>query len=131
MIKQEIYDNILESQIGMDYIQGIQFETSIINMEEAQELIMNNQLKKSNKSGAGVAPSSTHELLQRISLWDLQLERPNNQPWGWLYLNPKQRRQHKMQQQRKRENVWRQTFSLFLQTKNIRYHACKAKWDGI
>ena len=28
---------------GMDYSQGIQFETSIINMEEAQELTMNNQ----------------------------------------------------------------------------------------
>ena len=30
----------------MDYSQGIQFETSIINMEEAQELKMNNQLVK-------------------------------------------------------------------------------------
>ena len=61
---------------GMDYSQGIQFETSIINMEEAQELTMNNQQKKSNKSGDGVAPSSTHGLLQRIALWDLQLESP-------------------------------------------------------
>ena len=26
----------------------------------------------SNKSGAGVAPSSTHGLLQRIALWDSQ-----------------------------------------------------------
>ena len=60
----------------MDYSQGIQFETSIINMEEAKELTMNNQQKKSNKSGAGVAPSSPHELLQKIALWDLQLERP-------------------------------------------------------
>ena len=73
MIKQQIYDNILARQSGMDYSQGIQFETSLINMEDAQELTMNNEQQKWNKSGAGVAPSSTHELLQRIPLWDLQL----------------------------------------------------------
>ena len=61
----------------IDYSQGIQFETSIIIMEETQELTMNNQPKKINKSGAGVSPSSTHELLQRISQWESQLERPN------------------------------------------------------
>ena len=27
-----------------------------------------------------------------IARWDLQLERPINWPWGWAYLNPKQRR---------------------------------------
>ena len=36
-------DNMLSRQSGMDYSQGIQFETSIINMEEAQELTINNQ----------------------------------------------------------------------------------------
>ena len=80
----------------MYYGQGIQFETSIINMEEAQELTMKNHPGKSNKGGAGLDPSSTHELLQRIALWDLQLERPKNRPWGWRYLNPKQRRHKKM-----------------------------------
>ena len=60
---------MLARQSGMDYSQGIQFETSIINMEEAQELTMNNQPKKINRSGAGVAPSITHGLLQRIALW--------------------------------------------------------------
>ena len=60
----------------IDYSQGIQFETSIIIMEETQELTMNNQPKKINKSGACVSPSSTHELLQRIALWKSQLERP-------------------------------------------------------
>ena len=68
IIKQQIYDNMLARRSGMDYSQGIQFETSIINMEEAQELTMNNQPKKSNRSGAGVDPSSTHGLLQRILL---------------------------------------------------------------
>ena len=42
-MKQQIYENMLASRIGMDYIPGIQFETSIINMEEAQELKINNQ----------------------------------------------------------------------------------------
>ena len=36
MIKQQIYNNMLARRSGMDYSQGIQFETSIINMEEAQ-----------------------------------------------------------------------------------------------
>ena len=34
---------MIARQSGMDYIQWIQFETSIINMEEAQELTINNQ----------------------------------------------------------------------------------------
>ena len=46
MIKQQIYDNMLASQSGMDYSQGIQFKTSLINMEEAQERKMNNHRKK-------------------------------------------------------------------------------------
>ena len=56
MIKQQIYDNILERQSGMDYSQGIQFQTSFINMEEAKELTTNNQPEKINRSGAGVTP---------------------------------------------------------------------------
>ena len=76
MIKQQIYDNMLARRSGMDYSQGIQFQTSIIKMEEAQELTMNNEPKKINRRGAGVAPSRTHGLLHRIALWDLQLERP-------------------------------------------------------
>ena len=76
MIKQQIYENMLARRSGMEYSQEIHFETSIIDMEEAQELTMNNQPKKINKHGAGMAPSSTHGLLQRIALWDLQLESP-------------------------------------------------------
>ena len=37
---------MLAIQSGMDYSQAIQIETSIINVEEAQELTMNNQPKK-------------------------------------------------------------------------------------
>ena len=36
MIKQQIYDNMLARRSGMDYSAGIQFETSIINTEEAK-----------------------------------------------------------------------------------------------
>ena len=43
MIKQQIYDNMLARRSGMNYSQGIQFQTSIINVEEAKELTMNNQ----------------------------------------------------------------------------------------
>ena len=42
MIKQQIYKNVLARRSVMDYSQGIQFQTSIINMEEAKELTMNN-----------------------------------------------------------------------------------------
>ena len=46
MIKQQIYDNMLARRSGMDYSQGIQFQTSIFNMEEAKGLTMNNQQKQ-------------------------------------------------------------------------------------
>ena len=92
MIKQKLYDNMLARRSGMDYSAGILFQTSIINMEQAQELTMNNQPEKCNKSGAVMAPSSTPELEQRIALWGLQCERQKKWPGGWRYLNPKQRR---------------------------------------
>ena len=37
MTKQQIYDNMLARRSGMDYSQEIQFETSIVNMKEAQD----------------------------------------------------------------------------------------------
>ena len=46
IFKQHIYDNMLASRSGMDYIPGIQFETILVNMEEAKELTMNNQPEK-------------------------------------------------------------------------------------
>ena len=78
MIKQQVYYNMLARRSGMDYSAGILFQTSIISMKQAQELTKNNQLEKWNISGAVVAPSSTLELVQNISLWDLQCERPKN-----------------------------------------------------
>ena len=46
MIKQHIYDNMLARRSGMDYSQGIQFQTSLVNMEEAKGITMNNQQKQ-------------------------------------------------------------------------------------
>ena len=42
-MKQNIYENMLARRSGMDYIPGIQFQTSLINMEEAKELTIINQ----------------------------------------------------------------------------------------
>ena len=45
-MKQQIYENMLARRSGMDYSPGIQFQTSLVNMEEAKELTMNNQQKR-------------------------------------------------------------------------------------
>ena len=45
-IKQQIHDNMLARRSGVDYSQGFKFQTSLINMEESKELIMNNQQKR-------------------------------------------------------------------------------------
>ena len=41
---------MLARRSGMDYSQGIQFQTSLINMEEAKELTMNNQVLASRNN---------------------------------------------------------------------------------
>ena len=46
MFKQKIYDNMLARRSGTEYIKGRTFQTSFINMEEAQELTMNIQPKR-------------------------------------------------------------------------------------
>ena len=46
MIKQQIYDNMLARRSGMGYSQGIQFQKSLVNMEEAKGLAINNQQKQ-------------------------------------------------------------------------------------
>ena len=46
MIKQQVYDNMLARPSGMEYSAGILFQTSIINMKQAQELTKNNQPEK-------------------------------------------------------------------------------------
>ena len=46
MMKQQIHKNMFARQRGMDYIPGIQFQRSLINMEEAKELTTSNQPEK-------------------------------------------------------------------------------------
>ena len=76
----------------MDYSEGIQFQTSLVNMEEANLLTINNQQKQC-KCG-----SIKH---LRISHKDcpvgLAIGKAKNRPWRQPHLNWKQRRQHKMQ----------------------------------
>ena len=88
MIKQKIYNNMLARRSGMDYSQGIQFQTSLINMEEAQKLTMKNQQKRFR---CGFIKHL------RISSKDypvgLAIRKTKNWPWRWHYLNPKQRMQ--------------------------------------
>ena len=85
----------------MDYSQGIQFQTGLVNMEEAKELTMNNQ-QKLCRCG------SIKNL--RISSKDcpvgLAIRKAKNWPWRQRHINWKQRRQKKMQHKRKRANVW-------------------------
>ena len=38
MMKQQIYDNILARQSGVDYSPGIHFQTSLVNMGESKAL---------------------------------------------------------------------------------------------
>ena len=40
---------MLARQSGMDYSPGIQFETSLVNVEDAKELAMNNQPEKNQQ----------------------------------------------------------------------------------
>ena len=98
----------LKGEVVRTIVQGYSFKQVSSTWKRQNHPPWSINQKRSNKSGAGVDPSSTYELPQRISLWDLQLETPKNWPWGWGYLDPKQRRQKNMQQQRKRANVWRQ-----------------------
>ena len=49
IIKQQIYDNMLARRSGVDYSQGMQFHTNLINMEEAQEVTINNQTGKNQQ----------------------------------------------------------------------------------
>ena len=44
--KQQIYDNMLARRSEMDYSPWTQFQTSLINIEDAKELTITNQLEK-------------------------------------------------------------------------------------
>ena len=107
MIKQQIYDNILARRNRMDYSPGTQFETSLINMEGAKELTMNNQLEKQQQTRCQCGSIKHSRVSSNDCSLGLAIRKSKNWPWGWGYINPKQRRQQNMQQQRKKSNFWR------------------------
>ena len=45
-IRRQATESLQARRSGMDYSQGIQFQTSLVNMEEAKGLTMNNQEKQ-------------------------------------------------------------------------------------
>ena len=80
-MKQQIYENILARQIGVDYSPGIRFEKSFSTWKKKNHspraMNWENQIRI-NKYGAGVAPSSTHPLSQVIALCGFLFGRPKN-----------------------------------------------------
>ena len=95
MMTQKIYENILARRSGMYYSAGISFQTILVNMEKLKALTKNSQLGKkirSKEDGSGVAPPSTYELTQIISLWGFLIERPKKGTCQWGYIYRRQRR---------------------------------------
>ena len=97
MTKQQIYDNMLARRSGMDYSQEKHFETSLINMEEAQTLTMNNQSKKKQQKRCRCGSIKHSRVTSMDCPVGLAIRKSKNRPWGWRYLNRNQRRQQKMQ----------------------------------
>ena len=87
MIKQQIYDNMLARRSGMDYSQGIQFQTSLVNMEEAKGLTMNNQQNQC-KCGSVKHLGISH----KDCPIGLAIRKAKNRSWIQRHLNWKQRR---------------------------------------
>ena len=50
MIKQQIYKSILARRSGMDYIPGMQFQKSLINMDKSKSLTMSNQPERNRQN---------------------------------------------------------------------------------
>ena len=108
MMKQKIYKNMLARRSGIYYSPGIQFQTSLIIMEEAKELTIRNQPEKKQQKRYQCGSIKHLQLSSKDCPVGLAIRNAKNWPWVWVYLNMKQRRRQKMQQQSKRANVWRQ-----------------------
>ena len=110
MVKYQIYENVIARQSGVGYSPIIRFETSLVDMDKAKSLNTSNKPEKSNhrKQRRYRCGSIKH---LRIASKDcpaaLAIRKAQKRPWGWGYLNMRQKSHHNMQHQRKRENVWR------------------------
>ena len=106
MIKQQIYDNILARKIGVDYSQGIHFETSLINMDEAQELTMNTEPKINLQKWCWCDSINHSRVTSKDCPVGLANRNDQKPTLGMVIVNPKQIRQHKMQHNRRRVIVY-------------------------
>ena len=106
MTKQQIYENILASQSGMDYIPGIRFEESIINIDKANALNNINQLEThTGKKRCRCGSIEYSWITTRDCPVGLAYYRAIFLPWRWDYINLRQIRQENYQKWRKREIV--------------------------
>ena len=66
----------LQGEVGWTIVKAYDFKqvSSTWNRHNNSQWTMNRG--ESNRRGSDVVPSSTHGLIQRISLWDFQLDRP-------------------------------------------------------
>ena len=96
-MKQQIYENMLARQSGVDYSPGIKFQTSLINMEDAKELTMRNQPERKQKNRYRCGSIKHLRSSSKDCPVGLAIRKAKNCPWGWGYLNLKQRSQQKMQ----------------------------------
>ena len=108
MIKQWIYENILARRSGMDYSPGIKFQTSLINMDGSKAPTISNKPENNQQKQCWCGSIKNLRVTSKDCPVGLAIRKAKHWPWVWGYLNSKKIRQQKMQQKRKRENVWRQ-----------------------
>ena len=107
-MKQNIYDNVLARNSGMDYSPGIQFQTSIINMKEAKELTMSNQSEKKQKKRCRCGSINHLQVTSKDYPVVLAIRKAKNLALGVGLSQYKAKKAQQMQPQKKRANVWRQ-----------------------
>ena len=81
----------------MDYNPGILFETSIVNMDKGKELTNINQLEKSNprqQKRSRCGPVKHLQITSKDFHVELALRKETTWPWGWDYINKRQRSQN-------------------------------------
>ena len=84
LIKQNIYENILARQSGIDYSPGMQFQISLINMDKSKEITMNNQPVKSTDTGKRCWCGSLENLLitSKESPIGISYQNAKKRAWG-------------------------------------------------
>ena len=89
----------------MEYSPGIQFQTILINMEEAKALTTSNHMVKKQPNWCWCGSINHLQVTSKYFLVGLEIGKAKIWPWGWGYLNTDKIMQQNIQQQRKRANV--------------------------